>query len=288
MDSQINTTFDFKEGEILLVNKPLRWTSFDIVGKIRSCIGEKNIKVGHAGTLDPLAEGLLLIFTGKKTKEIDRFQDLDKEYQGSMYLGATRPSIDLETEIDAEFPYNHITKESIEEKIKDFIGKIWQTSPIYSARRINGQRAYTQARLGETLEIKPREITVYEFTKLDFNQREIRFKIRCSKGTYIRSLVRDLGKALGSGAYLSQLTRTKIGNYSLEDAWDMESLCQAILDQKNVKKIKLQLQVNKQINMFPQETFNYSKKDEGIPTKEYSKQSPINSNPTNLNSLENE
>jgi len=225
--------FDFTTGEILLVNKPLRWTSFDIVGKIRTCIGGKSIKVGHAGTLDPLADGLLLICTGKKTKEIDRFQAQEKEYTGIMRFGATRPSFDLETEIDARFPFEHITKEILDEKIQTFKGKIWQISPSYSARRTQGVRAYEKARLGESVEIAPREVEIFDFDLVDYSPPDLQFRIRCSKGTYIRSLVRDLGEALGSGAYLSQLTRTAIGVYRLEDAWNLSELCETILKQRN-------------------------------------------------------
>ncbi len=229
-------SFTFELGEVLLVNKPLRWTSFDIVGKIRASIGQKKLKVGHAGTLDPLADGLLIVCTGKKTKEIDQFQGLEKEYFGTLRLGATRPSDDLETEIDKTYPYDHVTQSLAEEKLNLFRGKILQVSPNYSARRVDGVRAYEKARLGETIEIKPREVEIYGFTILEFNVPEIRFKVKCSKGTYIRSLVRDLGDSLHSGAYLSQLTRTSIGSLSLKDAWEIGPLCEAIHAQNPLAK----------------------------------------------------
>jgi len=244
--------FDFELGEVLLVNKPIRWTSFDIVGKIKSCIGKKKLKIGHAGTLDPLAEGLLIICTGKKTKEIDSYQGLEKEYTGTLRFGATRPSFDLETQIDERFPFEHIDKASIELALKNFMGKIEQISPVYSARRIQGVRSYEMARSGQNIEIKPREVEIFDFQSLEFHLPDWSFKVRCSKGTYIRSLVRDLGSALNSGAYLSQLTRTSIGEYKLDQAWTLEDLCKKILDQKpdQVPIKPLHLEENRRIQQY--------------------------------------
>lgn len=247
--------FDFHGGEVLLVNKPIRWTSFDIVGKIRSCIGGKSIKVGHAGTLDPLADGLLIICTGKMTKQIDNFQALTKEYTGKLRLGATRPSFDMETEIDARFPYEHIDRKILEEKIETFKGAIQQISPTYSARRTQGVRAYEKARLGETIEIAPREVFIDAFEILDFDLPDVQFRIKCSKGTYIRSIARDLGHSLDSGAYLSQLTRTAIGDFTLENAWELGPLFEEIQNQlgTNLKRHPISLEENKQIRLYSQD-----------------------------------
>jgi tRNA pseudouridine55 synthase len=213
---------DLQNGQLLLIDKPLKWTSFQVVNKLRWAIRDrfkiKKIKVGHAGTLDPLASGLLLICTGKFTKKINEFQSLPKEYTGTFTLGSTTPSYDLETEINQEFPINHITKELIEKTRRQFIGDIKQKPPIFSAIRKDGKRLYELARKGETTEIAARLVHIYEFefTKIDLPI--LQFRVKCSKGTYIRSLAYDFGKALNSGAHLSSLRRTKIGDYTVEKA----------------------------------------------------------------------
>lgn len=208
------------EGEIILLNKPLTWTSFDAVNKIKkSC---KIKKIGHAGTLDPLATGLLILCTGKKTKEIDSYQGAEKEYMGKLVLGKTTPSIDLETAFDVEYPVDHITHETLLEAVKQLTGTIEQYPPIYSAVKMGGERLYKKARRGETVEIKPRTVTVSEFEVDNTHFPEVSFRIVCSKGTYIRSLVRDVGMLLNSGAYMSELCRTRIGNFWLKDANEIE------------------------------------------------------------------
>ncbi|PHQ56742.1 MAG: tRNA pseudouridine(55) synthase TruB [Lutibacter sp.] len=213
---------DFKNGQVLLIDKPLEWTSFQVVNKlrwhIRQRFGIKKIKVGHAGTLDPLATGLLIICTGKFTKQISKYQGQVKEYIGEITLGATTPSYDMETEIDETFPLEHITEELILETVKQFIGEIDQKPPIFSALKKEGRRLYEIAREGKTTEINSRKIEIQEFeiTKIDFPK--VNFRVVCSKGTYIRSLAYDIGKALNSGAYLSKLRRTKIGDFSVEEA----------------------------------------------------------------------
>jgi tRNA pseudouridine55 synthase len=213
--------FNFTEGEMLLINKPLTWTSFDVVGKIRNTLKPLKLKVGHAGTLDPLATGLLIICTGKLTKKIDEFQAQEKEYTGTFTLGATTPSYDLETEVDKKFPIDRITEEAIQAATVQFCGQIAQFPPPHSAIKMGGERIYLKARRGETVELKARhvEIAAFEITRIDLP--EVDFRVVCSKGTYIRSLAHDFGKALGSGAYLSALCRTKIGNYSIENAFEV-------------------------------------------------------------------
>jgi len=218
----MNTAEDFLSGQVLLIDKPLRLTSFDVVNKlrwgIRKAFNLKKIKVGHAGTLDPLATGLLVICTGKMTKQIDSFQRQIKEYTGTFVLGSTTPSFDLETEIDNHFPTEHITEALIHETTNQFFGDIQQIPPIFSAIKKDGQRLYKFARQGEEVEIEPRTVNIQEFeiTKIDGNT--VDFRVVCSKGTYIRSLANDFGKALNSGAYLSSLRRTKIGDFSVENA----------------------------------------------------------------------
>jgi tRNA pseudouridine55 synthase len=233
-------TFDFIRGEVLLINKPYKWTSFDAVNKIKGIIRRKltldaegqkekpKIKVGHAGTLDPLATGLLIICTGKETKNIDLYQAQEKEYTCSLMLGATTPCFDLEKEIDATFPTDHITEELIREKLKDFTGVLDQIPPLFSAIKVDGKRAYNLARAGKTAEIKSRQVTISSIALTGARLPEIDLHIVCSKGTYIRSLARDLGLALGSGAHLTALCRTRIGAYKLEDAMtitDFEKAC---------------------------------------------------------------
>jgi tRNA pseudouridine55 synthase len=220
------TEQDFKNGYVLLIDKPLNWTSFQVVNKlrwhIRQKFGIKKIKVGHAGTLDPLATGLLIICTGKFTKKINEYQGQIKEYTGEFTLGATTPSYDLETEVNETFPILHITKELIEYTAKQFVGEIDQIPPIFSALKKDGKRLYELARAGETTEIKSRKINIAEFeiTKIDLPK--VNFRVVCSKGTYIRSLAYDFGKSLNSGAHLSILRRTKIGDFKVGDGMKIE------------------------------------------------------------------
>ncbi len=213
---------DFLAGEMLLFDKPLNWTSFDVVRKIRFLLkhhlGVKKIKVGHAGTLDPLASGLVIVCTGKATKRIDEYQGMVKEYVADIRFGATTPTYDLESEPDELFPYNQITKEKLAEAMNQFTGEIDQTPPIFSAIKVQGKKAYDLARKGETVELKLRRITIYEMKVTAFNMPDITVKVKCSKGTYIRSLAFDMGKALNSGAHLAGLRRTRIGEYSVDDA----------------------------------------------------------------------
>lgn len=219
--------FDFQKGELILIDKPYKWTSFDVVKSVkvqaRRITGIKRIKVGHAGTLDPLATGLLLICTGKKTKEIDTFQAQEKEYTGTIYLGATTPCFDLEQEVDQHFDISDITEEQIHNAKAQFLGEIEQTPPIYSAVKIDGKRAYEYARSDEKVKIKSKKISIYEFLLTRIELPEIDFKIRCSKGTYIRSIARDFGLALNNGAHLTALRRTKIGDFKVEDALTPEA-----------------------------------------------------------------
>ena len=218
---------DFKEGQILLFDKPLGWTSFQLVNKVRWLIRKscsiKKIKVGHAGTLDPLATGLLVICTGKFTKRIEEFQGQEKEYTGTFTLGATTPSYDLETEIDQTYPTQHISEEKIREATSQFLGEISQFPPVFSALKKDGKRLYEYARNGEEVEIPSRKITISSFEITKISIPNVDFKVTCSKGTYIRSLAHDFGKALGSGAHLSALRRTKIGALNVEDSLDVES-----------------------------------------------------------------
>jgi tRNA pseudouridine55 synthase len=215
-------TYNFPEGEILLIDKPSKWTSFDAVNKIRYMfnrhLGIKKIKVGHAGTLDPLATGLLLICVGKATKQIYQFAGLDKEYTGTFYIGATTPSLDEETEVDQEFETNHIKEKDILDTTQTFLGPIMQTPPAYSAIKVDGTRAYRLARGNEKVVIPPREVVIHEFEITETGIPETSFRVLCSKGTYIRTLANDFGKALGSGAYLKTLRRTRIGEYHIDDA----------------------------------------------------------------------
>lgn len=218
----MKTVDDFLNGQVLLIDKPLNWTSFQVVNKIRWEIRRafriKKIKVGHAGTLDPLATGLLVICTGNMTKQIDQFQAQIKEYTGTFVLGSTTPSFDLETEIDNHFPTAHITEDLIHLTTKSFIGEISQNPPIFSAIKKDGKRLYQFARAGEEVELKSRNVTISEFEITQIEQINIHFRVVCSKGTYIRSLADDFGKALNSGAHLAALKRTKIGVYNVNDA----------------------------------------------------------------------
>lgn len=209
-------TIDFEEGEVILIDKPQSWTSFDVVNKLRYATKVK--KIGHAGTLDPLATGLLILCTGKLTKKIDEYQAKEKEYTGELLLGKSTPSYDSESEPDGEYPVGHITPELIEEARQQFVGTISQVPPIYSAVKINGTRLYELARKGKTADVPPREVvvSVFEITEIDLPR--LSFRVVCSKGTYIRSLVHDFGKAMGSGAYMTALRRTRIGDFSIENA----------------------------------------------------------------------
>ncbi len=207
------------EGATLAINKPLNWTSFDVVKKLRSVLSVK--KVGHAGTLDPLATGLLIICTDKNTKHISHYQAMEKVYQGTMVLGKTTPSIDLETAFDTETPYDHVTKEEIFALQAAFTGHLQQTPPGYSAIKIRGERAYKKARKGQEVALAPRQVFIQTFTITSICIPKIEFEVTCGKGTYIRSLVRDFGQTLGVGAYLSTLCRTSIGPFRLEDAYEL-------------------------------------------------------------------
>ncbi len=207
---------DQSEGRVLLIDKPYRWTSFDVVKKVRKSSPHK--KVGHAGTLDPLATGLLILCTGKMTKKISDFQDQEKEYTGIFEIGKTTPSVDLETAFDSESPYDHVSDEQILKTVTSFIGVIDQVPPVYSAVKVNGERLYEKARKGENPEIKSKQVHVREFEITLIQLPEVHFRIVCSKGTYIRSLVRDFGIQLGVGAYLKELRRMRIGNYHVDQA----------------------------------------------------------------------
>ena len=210
------------EGTMLLINKPIGWTSFDIVKKLRNTF--KINKIGHAGTLDPLATGLLIICTGKKTKTISHYQELNKVYTGQLVLGKTTPSIDLETPFDSLASYDHVTETAIFELAEAFTGYITQIPPAYSAIKSKGVRAYKKAREGSQLVLQSREVTINNFTITAINLPSINFEITCSKGTYIRSIIRDFGEKLKTGAYLSELCRTHIGPYSLNTAYEIENL----------------------------------------------------------------
>jgi tRNA pseudouridine55 synthase len=223
---------NYLEGSVLLVDKPQNWTSFDVVAKIRSKLRRiyqvKKIKVGHAGTLDPMATGLLIVCTGKDTKRITEYQDQPKEYTGTMHLGATTPSYDAETEPDAHFPIQHITEEMLQEALTQFMGDIEQVPPMFSAIKVDGQPLYKKARKGEVIEIQARKVHIYTFELTRIALPEVDFLVRCSKGTYIRSLAHDLAKVVGSGAYLTALRRTKIGDYTIEDAYSIEGLMEKL------------------------------------------------------------
>jgi tRNA pseudouridine55 synthase len=228
---------EFLSGKILLIDKPLNWTSFQVVNKLRWKIKKtfnlKNIKVGHAGTLDPLATGLLIICTGKMTKQLDTFQGQEKEYTGTITLGSTTPSFDMETKVDRSFPTDHITDKLIQDTIKKFIGTINQFPPVFSAIKKDGKRLYEFARAGEDVEIKSRTITINEFEIINIDKEILTFKVVCSKGTYIRSLAHDFGIALGSGAYLSSLRRNKIGEFNVDNAQSIDDFIHELDVQSN-------------------------------------------------------
>ena len=225
---------NFEEGEILYFNKPLHWTSFDLVNKVRYQISKflkvKKIKVGHAGTLDPLATGVMIVCTGKATKRIEEFHYQTKEYVATLRLGATTPSFDLETAIDRTYETAHITKERVEEILPQFTGRIEQIPPVFSACKVNGDRAYDLARKGREVELKPKVLFIDEIELLEFKPDELKIRIVCSKGTYIRALARDIGEALQSGAHLIALERTKIGNITLNDCLTIEQWNQLIIN----------------------------------------------------------
>ncbi|MFT6844615.1 MAG: tRNA pseudouridine55 synthase [Flavobacteriales bacterium] len=226
------TDMDFKEGAILLINKPLRWTSFDVVKKVRYALrhiyGQKKFKVGHAGTLDPLATGLLVLCTGKKTKEIDGFIQDEKEYVATIKFGATTPSFDLETKIDETFPTEHITEAELITAIATFEGEQEQVPPIFSAKKIDGRRAYKSARKGKEVVMRMNFITIHKISLLSYENLIAKVHVVCSKGTYIRSLANDLGKKMNSGAHLIDLERTRSGNFLLENAYDLFELVDEI------------------------------------------------------------
>ncbi|SHI41248.1 tRNA pseudouridine(55) synthase TruB [Flavobacterium terrae] len=229
---------DILAGQVLLIDKPLTWSSFQAVNKLKYALRNrlglpKKFKIGHAGTLDPLATGLLIVCTGKFTKKITEIQAQTKEYTGTIHLGATTPSYDLETEIDATFPTDHITEALIHETLKNFIGEIDQKPPVFSAIKKDGKRLYEHARAGEEVEIEARKTTIYEFEITRIALPEIDFRVSCSKGTYIRSLAYDFGKALQSGGHLTALRRTKIGNYSVENAITPEAFDKLIPKKEN-------------------------------------------------------
>ena len=219
---------DFIKGEVLYVNKPLHWTSFNLVNKLRwklqKTLKMKHLKVGHAGTLDPLATGVMILCTGKATRLIESFQYQTKEYVATLALGATTPSFDLELEVDATYPTAHITRELVDEVIPRFTGEIWQVPPVYSAVKVDGKRAYDYAREGQEVELKPKLLVIDEIEVLDFALPLLKIRVVCSKGTYIRALARDIGQALGSGAHLTALERTRIGEVRLADCWEIDAL----------------------------------------------------------------
>ena len=223
---------DFISGEIIGIDKPLKWTSFDAVKRVRGAIQRrlnvKKFKVGHAGTLDPLATGVLIVCTGRSTRDIERLQNGTKEYIATIRLGATTPSFDLETEIDATYPCDHITEEMVREVLPRFTGHIMQVPPVYSAIKIDGKRAYKYARKGAEVELKAKPLVIEELEMLPSELPELRLRIVCSKGTYIRALTRDIGQALGSGAHLTALRRTRVGSITLADCLTVEQAVEKI------------------------------------------------------------
>lgn len=230
--------FSFTEGEMLLVNKPYTWTSFDVVGKIRNSFKPLKLKVGHAGTLDPLATGLLIICTGKFTKKIDEFQAQEKEYTGTMILGAGTPSYDMETEMNETCDISHINEDMIRATISKFIGDLDQFPPVHSAVKVDGERLYMKARRGENVELKSRKVSISQFEITRIKLPEIDFRVVCSKGTYIRSLVYDFGRSLQNVAYLSALRRTKSGDYDVKNAFEVMELVNHIRQLKEQGTLK--------------------------------------------------
>lgn len=226
----------FQEGKLLLIDKALGWTSFDAVNKIRILLKKKaginKIKVGHAGTLDPLATGLIIVCTGKLTKQINNFLELEKEYEATIKLGETTPSFDLETEVDHTYPVSHITHDSLSKVLEKYTGDIEQIPPLFSAKYINGNRAYEYARKGSNIELKPQKINISSMELINYTLPFVKIRVKCSKGTYIRALARDIGRSLESGAYLSELRRTSIGKYTCQDAITLEEF------EKSLEKMK--------------------------------------------------
>ncbi len=236
---------NFTEGEVLYFNKPLKWTSFNVVERAKYDITKKlrvklkSLKVGHAGTLDPLATGVIILCTGKATKRIEEFQNHTKEYVATLMLGATTPSYDMEHEIDATFPTEHITRELIEEALTKFVGTIEQVPPAFSACKVKGKRAYLMARNGEDVKLSPKVLTIDEIELLECNLPEIKIRVVCSRGTYIRALARDIGEALHSGAYLTGLIRTRVGEVTLEKCQDINDFPKW-LDEQDIDDLKIE------------------------------------------------
>jgi len=234
--------FDFKGGEILVFDKPLEWTSFDLVQKVRNNLCRKmrikKLKVGHAGTLDPMATGIMVLCTGKATKKIEELQAGEKEYIATLKLGATTPSFDLETKEDATYDTGHITEELFRETVQKFIGTIEQVPPEYSAVKVEGQRAYDLARKGQSVELKPKILVVKEIEVLQFAMPEAKIRIVCGKGTYIRALARDIGQALNSGAYLTGLQRTRVGDFTLEKAQQIDEFLESLKEMTIAEELK--------------------------------------------------
>ncbi len=231
MKTEFSKTTDFNEGFVLIVDKPLGWTSTDVVRRIKFMLrrdGFKKLKVGHAGTLDPLASGVLIVCLGKATKRVEELQAERKEYTATVALGATTPSFDLEHPIDATYPWEHITRESVLEALASLSGERLQMPPLYSAKKIDGQRAYEYARDGEEVKLRAALINIYAIELLDCRLPEIDIRVECSKGTYIRSLAREIGEALGSGAHLTALRRTRSGSFSVEDAYTMDEITERL------------------------------------------------------------
>lgn len=225
---------DFSEGYIAVIDKPLEWTSTDVVRKIKYALqhklGYRKIKIGHAGTLDPLATGVLLICIGKATKMVNALQAEEKEYIAELELGATTPSFDMEHPIDCRYPTEHITREMIEQALTDLTGERLQAPPIYSAKKVEGVRAYEFARAGEEVELKKALITIYEMEILEFEMPRLKIRVRCSKGTYIRSLAQEIGQAVQSGAYLTSLRRTRSGGFTAENGWDLQNFMEKLAE----------------------------------------------------------
>lgn len=222
---------NFEEGYIAVLDKPLEWTSTDVVRKIKYTLrklGYHRIKVGHAGTLDPLATGILLVCIGRATKLVDSLQAEEKEYEADVMLGATTPSYDLEHPVDRTYPWKHITREKVLAALQSLTGERMQTPPLFSAKKVEGTRAYELARAGETVELRQAKITIYEMELLEYDLPRIRIRVRCSKGTYIRSLAREIGEALGSGAHLTSLRRTRSGGFTAEQAWQLEQFLEKL------------------------------------------------------------
>ena len=233
-NTQALTGIDFREGYIAVIDKPLEWTSTDVVRKIKYALsnklGYKKIKVGHAGTLDPLATGVLLVCIGKATKMVDALQAEEKEYVAELELGASTPSFDMEHPIDQRYPTEHITREMIEQALRDLTGERLQAPPIYSAKKVEGVRAYEFARAGEQVELRKALINIYEMEILSLEMPRLQIRVRCSKGTYIRSLANEIGQALDSGAHLTGLRRTRSGGFTAENGWKLENFMEKLIE----------------------------------------------------------